>query len=485
MRSGTTIAIASGKGGTGKTTLAVNLACALAAAGERVQVLDCDVEEPDDHLFLQPGFTLEESVQVPKPVWTAERCTACGLCVEACAYNALALVQQQVLVFDELCHACGACSYVCPPQALQERPCTIGTVQGAPGHAPVAFAHGRLAVAESLAPAVVAATKRLVDPAAITLIDCAPGTACPVVEALRGADAVILVTEPTPFGLHDLQLAAALTLGMGLPTAIVVNRSDGEDRLIADWAASIGLPIAGRIPFRRDYAEAYASGALLVERFPALGDELRRLWRDLRPATPPAPELEAIALVPAAGKPVAAAVTDGPVREICVISGKGGTGKTTIAASFARLAGRQVLADTDVDAADLHLLLSPQVRYGADFVGGITATIDHTTCTSCGRCADHCHFSAIRMSDPDNDLEARAYRIDPLACEGCGLCLRVCPVQAISGGAAVVGRWFVSDTAQGPMVHARLGIGAENSGRLVSRVRQEAGISAREHGLGG
>ncbi|MBN2451633.1 MAG: P-loop NTPase [Lentisphaeria bacterium] len=483
------ITIASGKGGTGKTTFAVNLAYALAgreqgvppAGRRRVRLLDCDVEEPNDHLFVCPEFSEETAVTVPKPVWDPAKCTACGKCAEACHYNAIALVKGKVLIFNELCHSCGVCSYVCPEGALAERAVEIGKVQAAPGHEPFLFAHGLLNVGEALAPNVVRAVKRYVDPDAVNILDASPGTACPVVESVRGADAALLVTEPTPFGLNDLKLAVGLTLKLGVPTGIIVNRSDGQDRLIADYAADVGLPIAGRIPFRRDYAEAYAEGGILVERFPELRRNLLHIYDALATARPPEPAEEIFVL--STGQAVAFEKGSAAgYKEITVISGKGGTGKTTVTACLAQLAQHKILADNDVDAADLHLLLVPTVHEGHDFSGGAKARIDADICTGCGECAAACHFDAIfedRAAHPQGTV---VYRVESLACEGCGLCPLVCPVAAIRTGRNVTGRWYVSGTAYGPMVHARLGIAEENSGRLVAQVRGRAAELAAELG---
>ncbi len=487
------ITIASGKGGTGKTTFAVNLAYALAQRGERVRLLDCDVEEPNDHLFVKPRFTEKRDVTVLKPVWDAAKCTACGKCAEACHYNAIAVVKKKVLIFNELCHSCGVCAYVCPEGALSERDAKIGIVQAAPGHRPFFFAHGLLNIGEALAPNVVRAVKEYLDPQAINLVDASPGTACPVVEAVRGADTAVLVTEPTPFGLNDLKLAVGLTLKLGVPTGIIVNRSDGEDRIIADYAREVGLPISGRIPFKREYAEVYSGGSILVERFPELRENLLRIYDNLIGATPPPPAADVFDLEQGERTPFAEGSAQA-YKEITVISGKGGTGKTTVVASLAHLAGDKVLADNDVDAADLHLLLAPAVREGHDFVGGVKATIDPAKCTGCGKCAEACHFKAIHKTDSavqpsagrrqagrrEGGKPQKVYRIEPLACEGCGLCPLVCPAGAISSGENVTGRWYVSGTDSGPMVHAQLGIAEENSGRLVTQVRNRAGQLADE-----
>jgi len=470
------ITVASGKGGTGKTTFAVNLAYALADRGENVRLLDCDVEEPNDHLFVRPKFTEETPVTVPKPVWDPDKCTACGKCAEACNYNALAVVKDKLLIFNELCHSCGVCSYVCPENALSEKDAVIGTVQSAPAKEPFFFAHGLLNIGEALAPNVVRAVKEHLDTQAVNIVDASPGTACPVVEAVEGADAALLVTEPTPFGLNDLKLAVGLALKLGVPTGIIVNRSDGEDKIIADYAREVGLPITGRIPFKREYAEVYSEGKILVEWFPELRENLLRIYDNLAAAQPPEPAEDVFELAPAAPVPFAEG-SAASRKEITIISGKGGTGKTTVVGSLAVLAEDKILSDNDVDAADLHLLLAPSVREGHDFIGGAKAEIDPAKCTGCGTCAEACHFHAIRQADNETDT---TYRVEPLACEGCGLCPLVCPVDAIRSIRNVTGRWYVSGTEYGPMVHARLGIAEENSGRLVTQVRNRASQLADE-----
>ena len=477
------ITVASGKGGTGKTTFAVNLAYALSSTDNPVRLLDCDVEEPNDHLFVKPDFSEESDVTVLKPVWDEEKCTGCGKCAEACNYNAIAVVKGKALIFNELCHSCGACSYVCPENALREEPVSIGKVQASPGNRPFFFADGVLNIGEALAPNVVQAVKRHIDPEAINILDASPGTACPVVKALEGADVAVLLTEPTPFGLNDLKLAVAMTLEMGIPTGIVVNRSDGEDSIIADWAQMVGVPIVGRIPFERKYAETYSSGGILVEWHDELGTNLQGIYEELHALrgmpVPPIPETDRIRAATGSLERFPIGNAD-EYREVTIISGKGGTGKTTVTASFAVLERALVLADNDVDAADLHLLLKPVVREAHPFVGGTKASVDSGKCIGCGKCAEACHFDSFRFDGPANDVVGKTWRIDPLACEGCGLCPRVCPVDAIETEQAVTGDWYVSSTDCGPMVHARLGIAEENSGRLVTQVRNRAGQLAAE-----
>jgi MinD superfamily P-loop ATPase len=473
------ITVASGKGGTGKTTFAVNLAYSLARRGERVRLLDCDVEEPNDHLFVKPEFTKRTPVTVRKPVWNKESCTLCGKCAEACNYNAIAVVKDNVLIFNELCHSCGVCSYVCPENALSEKDAVIGTVEYAPENKPFFFAHGVLTIGEALAPNVVRGVKECIDPDAINILDASPGTACPVVEVVEGADTVLLVTEPTPFGLNDLKLAVNLACKIGVPAGIIINRSDGKDEIIMEYSRQIGIPVVGQIPFKRAYAEVYSGGDIIAVKFPELQQNLLDIFDNLAVKSAPAQQEEAFVLQEADTEPFKAGGAD-DYKEITIISGKGGTGKTTVVGSLAHLIENKILADNDVDAADLHLLLTPSVREGHDFVGGKTAVIDPEKCTGCGKCAEACHFDAIKVDKQKNSKNIFPYFIDQLLCEGCGLCPLVCPVNAIQSEENITGRWYISGTGYGPMAHAKLGIAEENSGRLVTRVRNNAAQLARD-----
>ncbi len=482
-----TIAVASGKGGTGKTTFAVNLAYALVRKNHSVRLLDCDVEEPNGHLFVKPRYTEEKPVAVLKPRWDQRRCIACGQCARACHYNAIAVVKKKLLIFNELCHACGVCSCVCAQKALHEEKVVIGRVRVAADHKPFFFADGLLNIGETLAPIVVEAVKKQIMAGAINILDASPGTACPVVRAVQHADVAVLVTEPTPFGLNDLSLAAAMTVSLGVSTGIVVNRSDGQDRLITRYSEETGMPIIGRIPFRREYAETYARGKILIEHHKELAADLLKIFEEIKllrkrklPEMPrieelPSKKRKKFSFVPGKAK---------GYREISVISGKGGTGKTTLVASLSALSRETVLADNDVDAPDLHLLLQPEVLERHPFSGSRKAIIDAAKCAGCGRCAQQCHFGAIGLDGPANEVVAKTYRVKASFCEGCGLCSLVCPVGAISLEEEVSGNWFVSDTAHGLMVHARLGIAQENSGRLVTQVRHRAARLAEELSLG-
>ncbi len=478
------ITIASGKGGTGKSTLAVNMAAALSTSNSNVRLLDCDVEEPNDHLFVRPDYTSEHEVSAPKPVFDHTKCTACGKCAEKCGYNAIAVVKGNLLFFNELCHSCGMCSLVCPEGAINETSYHIGTVHTRIPGEPFDFVSGELKVGEALAPNVVRSVKKHchLNYDYVNIIDAAPGTACPVVEAVQGSDVVILVTEPTPFGLNDLKFAAGLVLSLGIPTGIVVNRSDGSDTIIREYAESAGIPIIGTIPFRKEYAQAYSRGEIIGDSYPALRDRILDIHRNatqlIGTTPPPTPVIEQFYKDKAAQKPHPSKTPSENVTEVTIISGKGGAGKTTIAACFASLASSTTVADVDVDAADLHLLLNPRIYDEYDFYGGSDATIDYESCHDCGVCAQHCHFNAIHLAEAQPDGN-RYYYIDDHACEGCGVCAYVCPHNAISLSPACNGKWYGSLSEYGPFAHARLGIAEENTGKLVTRVREYALETAR------
>jgi len=280
------VAIASGKGGTGKTLLTSGLARVAAADGQApIYVLDCDVEEPNAHLFLHPTIDRSEDVAVPVPRVDPARCALCGRCAEVCAFHALAVVRQKVLVFPELCHGCGSCIRRCPKQAISEEPSHLGQIEL--GHAgTIHFARGLLDVGQAMATPVIRQLKRRAMPPAgepaLVLLDAPPGNACPVVETLRGSDLALLITEPTPFGLHDLEIAVQIARDeLQLPVGIVVNRDGVGDRSVDEYCARAGLPILLRIPLDRRIAEAYADGQLWVDALPEYAEPLRHLCREL------------------------------------------------------------------------------------------------------------------------------------------------------------------------------------------------------------
>jgi MinD superfamily P-loop ATPase len=274
------IAVASGKGGTGKTTVAVALA---ASVGTPVQLLDCDVEAPNARLFLQPAMNPEnaEPVTSPVPEIDLEACTLCGKCDEICQYKAVAVVGDTVLVFPELCHGCGGCTAVCPESAVTERGREIGVIRRGKNGS-VDFIEGDLNIGEAMAPPLIRAVRKAAAKDIPVIIDAPPGTSCPVVTAVKGVDFVLLVTEPTPFGLNDLTLAVETVKLLKIPLGLVVNRADIGDRRVVEYANAEGLPILMSIPFDRRIAEAYARGGLITEAVPELSTEFQDLFRRIK-----------------------------------------------------------------------------------------------------------------------------------------------------------------------------------------------------------
>ncbi len=270
------IAIASGKGGTGKTTVATNLAQVAATDGRTVAYLDCDVEEPNGHLFLKPTIEERRSIDKLLPVVDLERCTYCGRCAQVCRYGAIACVGKQVLIFAELCHSCGGCVLACPAGAMREVPKSIGEL-GAGAAGPIRFVEGRLNVGEAMSPPAIRAVKAASAQADLTILDCPPGTSCPAIESVRGSDLVLLVTEPTPFGLNDLGLAVEMVRALKLPMAVVLNRCDVGDNQVRQYCEGHRIEIVAEIPDDRAVAEAYSRGELACVAVPSFAGHMRSL----------------------------------------------------------------------------------------------------------------------------------------------------------------------------------------------------------------
>lgn len=285
-----TIAVASGKGGTGKTTVSVALARSCASP---VTLLDCDVEEPNAALFLGGGIgatggaaageTRESPVTVPVPVIDEAACTACGACAKVCEFKAIVHIGSTVMIFPELCHSCGGCALACPSGAIREEASPIGTLTESSTEG-INLVQGLLSIGHAMSPPVIRAVKRrgreLASP--LTIIDSPPGTSCPMNTAVSGADGVVLVTEPTPFGLHDLTLAVKGMRKTGMPFGVVINRSDSGDNRVEAWCEREGIKVFLKIPEDRRIAEGYSSGIPLTDSVPEYRPVFVRLLSDLQ-----------------------------------------------------------------------------------------------------------------------------------------------------------------------------------------------------------
>jgi len=271
------ISVASGKGGTGKTTIAVNLALSIPNA----QLLDCDVEEPNSHIFIKPEIHGTISVPIPVPDIDRSKCNYCGRCTEVCEYNAIAVLKDSVLVFPEICHGCGACSFLCLQGAIKEVNRQIGIVEiGAKGD--LQFGHGRLNIGEAMSPPLIRALKEYSNPARTVIIDVPPGTSCPVIASIKESDFCILVTEPTPFGLNDLMLAVEVLRKLTIPFGVIINRSDLGNRDTHDYCKKENISILMEIPFNKEIAVAYSKGIPLVERFSEYKKEFFKIYERMK-----------------------------------------------------------------------------------------------------------------------------------------------------------------------------------------------------------
>ncbi len=274
------ITIASGKGGTGKTTVATNLAYAASNAGKKVAYIDCDVEEPNGHLFLHPTFTSQTSVGIPVPKVDEKKCKHCHLCAQVCRFSAIVCIGQTVLVNPQMCHGCGGCTLVCPCGAITEEQWPIGVIDtGKSGE--IGFVRGVLKIGVAMSPPLIRAVKAAKIPAEIVFVDAPPGTSCPVVATVRESDYVVLVTEPTPFGLNDLKLAVEMVKALGRSMGIVVNRADTGDNDVFDYCTQENIPVLGKIVDDRAIAEAYSRGELISRAIPKYADVFETIYRQI------------------------------------------------------------------------------------------------------------------------------------------------------------------------------------------------------------
>lgn len=275
------IAVGSGKGGTGKTTISTSLAL---SAETEVQYLDCDVEEPNGHIFLKPDLNHSETCSVIIPQVNERKCTACGTCRDICNYNAIVQFGVTVMTFPDLCHSCLGCFRVCEEDALFQATREIGVLEsGMAGD--IEFVHGRVRIGEAMGVPLLKAVKKKANPEKLVIIDAPPGTSCPFVESIHGVDYVILVTEPTPFGLHDLKLAVEVLQNFEIPCGVISNRSDLGDDRVQTFCVEENIPLLMEVPFQRSIAEGYARGQNLIETVPELQAKFRDLLTQLTSQT--------------------------------------------------------------------------------------------------------------------------------------------------------------------------------------------------------
>lgn len=271
------LSIASGKGGTGKTTIATNLAFSI---GEKAKILDCDVEEPNSHLFLKPEFDETIEVFTPVPEVDLEKCTFCRKCQEACRFSAITIIGKKALVFPELCHSCGGCFLACPEDAINEKGRELGVIEKGKV-AELDFVHGKTRIGEAMSPPLIKKVREYINPEEINIIDAPPGTSCPAIASMKNTDFVLMVTEPTPFGLHDLKLAVGAVKLLGVPAGLVINRSDIGTDDVKEYAKQEGLPVLMEIPFERKIAEIYSNGELIADKLPEFKDKFRNLYEQI------------------------------------------------------------------------------------------------------------------------------------------------------------------------------------------------------------
>ncbi len=271
------IVFASGKGGTGKTTIAVNLAYFLAHSNQKVRYLDCDVEEPNGHLFLKPQMISKKSVKVMVPVIDEDKCTYCAECGARCEYKAIVNLPSVTMIFPELCHSCGLCLKVCPVGAISEKEREVGYTEEGKALQGIEFIHGVLNVGEPMATPVIKAVKDSYENGYIQIIDAPPGTSCPVVKTITDADFVVLVTEPTPFGLHDLKIAVSVAKNMDKPVGVVINRECGNFAPLEDYLSKENIPLLMSLPEDRRIAESYSRGEVIIKNLPDFQDNFADL----------------------------------------------------------------------------------------------------------------------------------------------------------------------------------------------------------------
>lgn len=274
------ITVASGKGGTGKTTIAC---CLALSAQQPVQFLDCDVEEPNAHIFLKPDWNASEVASLKVPEVDYSKCTFCGKCADICMFNALAVVPGQILTFPELCHSCGGCWTLCPEKAIRSVPREIGIIEKGDAR-DISFIRGKLKVGTATSPPLIKAVKGTIQREGLAILDAPPGTSCPVVETMEESDFILLVTEPTVMGLNDLSLALEVVRLLNIPCGVVINRCTDVISKVEKFCRESSIPVVAKIPVNRDIAKAYATGIPpvkvnpeLTEKFTAILNHIERV----------------------------------------------------------------------------------------------------------------------------------------------------------------------------------------------------------------
>ncbi|MBF0200810.1 MAG: ATP-binding protein [Desulfamplus sp.] len=272
------LTVASGKGGTGKTTVTVNLAAI--AADKGIQVFDCDVEEPNSHIFLKPENITSREIGTMVPVVDKDRCSLCGECEKICQFSAIALIAGRIMTFPDMCHSCQGCVMVCPEDAIISGSRVLGTLKTGTTPGGVDLTWGELRIGEAMSPPLIKQVKKRIDPLKLSIVDAPPGTSCPAIETLRDSDLALLVSEPTPFGLNDLALTVEVLKKLNVPMGIVINRADTEDTqtgLLDEYAHREGIDIMQRFPFSREAAMICSRGEMLVDKMP----EMKALFQEL------------------------------------------------------------------------------------------------------------------------------------------------------------------------------------------------------------
>ena len=479
------VAVLSGKGGTGKTFVSVNLAV---AAGTAIYI-DCDVEAPNGRLFLNPYIEHTVSVSKMIPKVDPQKCNGCRKCVELCEFHALVYMRNRPKVFSDVCHSCGGCTLVCPTQAITEETYPIGRIEEG-----VYQNNKKIQVItgiqnEGIASGVPIIQRCIQFPQAVTeelvVIDCPPGSACSVMESIADVDFCILVIEPTAFGFHNFQMVYELVKLLGRKMGVIINKAEEPYHPLEKFLEEQNITVLQYIPYSMELAASITAGNVIVENNQLIFRQFREILQTIQELISKdiddivsenqvkieKDDLLSEELLEDRKEVVKEDIKEDIVvdnaieegikgKQILVLSGKGGTGKTTTACALAQILQAKYVADCDVDAPNFHLVSSINIApIKKAFLGGRKAVIDYGKCTNCGICMKHCKFGAIQGNTINN-----------YACEGCGVCAYTCPVEAVTLEEDVAGELalYHSKTV---FSTAKLKMGRGNSGKLVTEVK--------------